>query len=55
MKKIPVGNSRPWLLKVLKEVRALERLHHPNIVTYKHSWLELFKPSDFGPEVRLGC
>jgi serine/threonine protein kinase len=51
VKKIPVGNSRPWLLQVLKEVRALEGLHHRHIVAYKHSWLESFKPSDFGPEV----
>jgi len=51
VKKIPVGNSRPWLLQVLKEVRALEGLHHRHIVAYKHSWLETFKPSDFGPEV----
>ena len=52
VKKIPVGNSRPWLLQVLKEVRALEGLHHRHIIAYKHSWLEeAFKPSDFGPAV----
>lgn len=51
VKKIPVGSSRSWLVRVLEEVRALERLHHPNIIDYKHSWLESFRPSDFGPEV----
>ena len=51
VKKIPVGNSRSWLLQVLKEVRALEGLHHRHIVAYKHSWLESYKPTDFGPEV----
>jgi len=52
VKKIPVGNSRPWLLQVLKEVRALEGLHHRHIIAYKHSWLEeRYRPADFGPEV----
>lgn len=51
VKKIPIGNSRSWLVQVLKEVRALEGLHHRHIVAYKHSWLETFKPSDFGPAV----
>jgi serine/threonine protein kinase len=35
---------------VLQEVKALERLQHPNIVSYKHSWLERTKPADFGPD-----
>lgn len=51
VKKIPVGNSRSWLLQVLKEVRALEGLHHRHIVAYKHSWLETFRPTQFGPPV----
>jgi hypothetical protein len=52
VKKIPVGNSRPWLVQALKEVRALEGLHHRHIIAYKHSWLEeRYKPSDFGPSV----
>lgn len=50
-KPVVLGNSRAWLLQVLKEVRALEGLHHRHIVAYKHSWLEAFKPSDFGPAV----
>ncbi len=35
---------------MLQEVKALERLQHPNIVSYKHSWLERTKPADFGPD-----
>ncbi len=35
---------------VLNEVKALEQLHHPNIISYKHSWLERTKPADFGPD-----
>lgn len=51
MKKIPVGDSRQWLANALKEVRVLERLRHPNIVSYYHSWLERAQTTDFGPEV----
>ncbi|KAF7349348.1 Other/IKS protein kinase [Mycena sanguinolenta] len=32
-------------------VRLLERLHHPNIVTYHHAWLESCQFSSFGPKV----
>ena len=39
IKKIPVGNSRQWLLRVLKEVRALEKVHHANVVAYKHRYV----------------
>ena len=35
VKKIAVGNSHSYLLKILTEVRLLERLHHPNIITYQ--------------------
>jgi len=51
VKKIPVGDSTTWCLKVLQEVTILQTLHHPNIVDYKHSWLEHSKASDFSPEV----
>ena len=29
------------LLKALREVKIRERLSHPNVVDYKHSWLEV--------------
>ena len=34
-----------------REVRAVERVHHRNVVSYKHSWLEYSQIADFGPEV----
>ncbi|KAG0172187.1 putative serine/threonine-protein kinase iks1 [Apophysomyces sp. BC1015] len=40
IKKVAIGNNHPWLVKMLREVHLLERLRHPNIVSYKHSWLE---------------
>ncbi|KAJ7243169.1 kinase-like domain-containing protein [Mycena haematopus] len=51
VKKIAVGESHSYLLNILKEVRLLERLHHPNIVTYHHAWLESCQFSAFGPKV----
>ena len=51
VKAIPVGKSQPWLLRMLREVRLLERLHHPNIIEYKHAWMEDRKLSVFGPRV----
>ncbi|PPR01919.1 hypothetical protein CVT24_001258 [Panaeolus cyanescens] len=51
VKKIAVGQSHSYLLKILREVRLLERLHHPNIITYHHAWLETSQFSSFGPKV----
>mmetsp|Transcript_2471 Transcript_2471/g.7375 ORF Transcript_2471/g.7375 Transcript_2471/m.7375 type:complete len:709 (-) Transcript_2471:263-2389(-) len=51
VKKIPVGNNHMWLVNMLREVRILEELHHPNIISYKHTWLENSKTSDFGVSV----
>ncbi|KDR72649.1 hypothetical protein GALMADRAFT_142947 [Galerina marginata CBS 339.88] len=51
VKKIAVGESHSYLLKILREVRLLERLHHPNIITYHHAWLETAQFSSFGPKV----
>ena len=36
---------------MLKEVHLLERLRHPNIIEYKHAWLENRQLTVFGPEV----
>lgn len=33
------------------QVRLLETLHHPNIITYHHAWLETTRFSSFGPSV----
>ncbi|TFK71136.1 kinase-like protein [Pluteus cervinus] len=51
VKKIAVGESHSYLLSILREVRLLERLHHPNIITYHHAWLETCQFSSFGPKV----
>lgn len=44
LKRIPVGDNAAWLEKVLKEVQLLQGLSHPNLVAYKHVWLEHFQP-----------
>ncbi|KAG8844638.1 putative serine/threonine-protein kinase iks1 [Serendipita sp. 411] len=51
VKKIAVGHSQDYLLRILKEVRLLETLRHPNIITYHHSWLETTRFSSFGPSI----
>ncbi|KAI0319145.1 kinase-like domain-containing protein [Amylostereum chailletii] len=51
VKKIAVGQSASYLLQILREVRLLESLHHPNIITYHHAWLENAQFSSFGPVV----
>ncbi|KAK0477191.1 kinase-like protein, partial [Armillaria luteobubalina] len=51
VKKVAVGQSHTYLLNILREVRLLERLNHPNIITYHHSWLESAQFSSFGPSV----
>ncbi|KAK2465120.1 hypothetical protein APHAL10511_002928, partial [Amanita phalloides] len=51
VKKIAVGDSHSYLLKILREVRLLEQMRHPNIITYHHAWLETYQFSPFGPKV----
>ncbi|ORZ12097.1 hypothetical protein BCR41DRAFT_371918 [Lobosporangium transversale] len=51
IKKVAVGDNHDWLVQMLREVHLLERLHHPNIVGYKHAWLENHQLHKFGPEV----
>lgn len=51
IKKVAIGNNHPWLVRMLREVHLLERLRHPNVVSYKHSWLEYNRLTPFGPEV----
>lgn len=40
VKKIAVGRSQAYLVKMLREVRLLEALRHPNIIPYHHSWVD---------------
>jgi serine/threonine protein kinase len=50
-KRVPVGDDHAWLEKVLIEVQLLQRLSHPNLVSYRHVWLEDSQLNRFGPSV----
>lgn len=50
-KRVPVGDDHAWLEKVLVEVGLLNKLSHPNLVSYRHVWLESTKLTRFGPSV----
>lgn len=50
-KRVPVGDDHAWLEKVLIEVQLLQGLSHPNLVSYRHVWLEDVQLSRFGPTV----
>lgn len=48
-KRVPVGNNHEWLEKVLIEVQLLQSLSNPNLVSYRHVWLEDIQLTNFGP------
>ncbi|KAK2608533.1 putative serine/threonine-protein kinase iks1 [Conoideocrella luteorostrata] len=50
-KRVPVGDDHSWLEKVLIEVELLAKLSHPNLVSYRHVWLEDIRLTRFGPSV----
>lgn len=50
-KRVPVGDDHAWLEKVLVEVGLLNKLSHPNLVSYRHVWLESARLTRFGPPV----
>ena len=50
-KRVPVGDDHGWLEKVLVEVTLLASLSHPNLVSYRHVWLEDAQLHRFGPPV----
>lgn len=50
-KRVPVGDDHGWLEKVLVEVGLLNKLSHPNLVSYRHVWLEMTRLTRFGPSV----
>lgn len=47
VKKIAVGRSKAYLVKMLREVRLLEALRHPNIIPYHHSWVDTTRFSKY--------
>ncbi|CAK9780707.1 unnamed protein product [Cutaneotrichosporon oleaginosum] len=51
VKKIAVGTSKDYLVRILREVRLLETLRHPNIIPYYHSWVDETQFSAFGPPI----
>ncbi|KAL7418392.1 putative serine/threonine-protein kinase iks1 [Cryptotrichosporon argae] len=51
VKKVAVGKSRSYLVRMLQEVKLLEQLRHPNVIAYHHSWLDRTRFSSFGPPV----
>lgn len=51
VKKLALGDDAKRLRQVVREVKALERLRHMNIIDYKHSWLEVSRHSEFCPYV----
>ncbi|XP_065561863.1 eukaryotic translation initiation factor 2-alpha kinase 1-like isoform X2 [Artemia franciscana] len=41
IKSILIRQSKHWeMSKALREIQTLSRLHHPNVISYKHAWLE---------------
>ena len=50
-KRIPVGDDHEWLRRTLVEVQLLQGLSHPNLVSYRHVWLEDVQITNFGPSV----
>jgi len=51
IKKVVLSEDEVWRKRVLREVKALERVQHPCVVAYKHTWIEMARISDFGPEL----
>lgn len=61
LKKIPIGNDRKNLVKILNEVQFLYNLSNlagsiisdgsAHVVKYNHVWLESSKMNNFGPEI----
>ncbi|XP_065561872.1 eukaryotic translation initiation factor 2-alpha kinase 1-like isoform X3 [Artemia franciscana] len=41
LQKLQAPQSKHWeMSKALREIQTLSRLHHPNVISYKHAWLE---------------
>lgn len=62
LKKIPIGNDRGNLVKILNEVKFLYNLSYlsdskngvqSHVIKYNHVWIELSKMNEFGPEIPI--
>ena len=51
VKKLALGDDAKRLRQVVREVKALEKLRHMNVIDYKHSWLEIDRHSELCPYV----
>mmetsp|Transcript_129223 Transcript_129223/g.306648 ORF Transcript_129223/g.306648 Transcript_129223/m.306648 type:complete len:532 (+) Transcript_129223:28-1623(+) len=51
VKKLALGDDANRLRQVVREVKALEKLRHINVIDYKHSWLEIDRHSELCPYV----
>eukprot|EP00435_Cladocopium_sp_Y103_P042569 s797_g11.t2 len=51
VKKLALGDDARRLRQVVREVKALEKLRHMNVIDYKHSWLEIDRHSELCPYV----
>eukprot|EP00767_Chilomastix_cuspidata_P003236 gnl/Chilomastix_cuspidata/3353.p1 GENE.gnl/Chilomastix_cuspidata/3353~~gnl/Chilomastix_cuspidata/3353.p1 ORF type:complete len:435 (+),score=57.79 gnl/Chilomastix_cuspidata/3353:428-1732(+) len=51
VKKVAVGDDPQWFQLAVHEVQLLERLRHPNIIAYRHCWVEPSAHSRFAPQV----
>lgn len=51
LKRVAVGDSIEWLSAALKEVTSLESICHPNVLSYKHCWVENSQFNKWSPRV----
>ena len=51
VKKIPIGDNKEWMLRMLREVYTLEQMRHFNVIEYRHCWIEDAQLNTFGPSV----
>eukprot|EP00915_Cephaloidophora_sp_WS-2016_P005905 GHVH01007787.1.p1 GENE.GHVH01007787.1~~GHVH01007787.1.p1 ORF type:complete len:569 (+),score=57.72 GHVH01007787.1:41-1747(+) len=43
VKKVPIGDSKLFLEESLREIKVRESITNPNLIDYKHSWIEPLK------------
>ncbi|KAL0232082.1 hypothetical protein PCE1_003078 [Barthelona sp. PCE] len=53
LKKTCCGERIPWIVRELRQATMLQQLRHPNVLQYKHCWLERGKFGRFCEEETL--